>query len=271
MAESGVEPTGSMGDDIPLAILSKRPPPALRLFSPAVRPGDQSAPGCHPGKIGHGPVHHHRTGAQPLCRNPPALPPAAAWLHPILTPADLAAIRASEHDDLKSADLSICWPLADGGKGLISALEALCRYAVRQVEAGARLLDPVRPGYSRTATLPYPPCWPPPPRTTVSLPAACAPDAALSLKPAKPGRSTTSAVCWATVPGRSYLGWPWPPSTGWPMKVGWAAAGPQKARTRYIGAVKKGILKVLSKMGISTLAKLPGEPRSSSAWAWTHR
>ena len=59
---------------------------------------------------------------------------------PILTPAELAAIRHADSEDLQSAELSICWPLADGGQGLAHALESLCRYAALRVEAGARLL-----------------------------------------------------------------------------------------------------------------------------------
>jgi hypothetical protein len=55
----------------------------------------------------------------------------------------------------------------------------------------------------------------------------------------------------------------------WPMRASWATPMPGGPR-RYIAAGHKGILKVLSKMGISTLQSYRG-PRSSSAWAWTRR
>jgi hypothetical protein len=59
---------------------------------------------------------------------------------PILTPAALAAIRASQHRDLRCRELPITWPYDRGSASLEGALEALCQEAAQAVEAGSRML-----------------------------------------------------------------------------------------------------------------------------------
>ncbi|WP_155305465.1 glutamate synthase large subunit [Desulfosarcina widdelii] len=139
MAAKGVEPTGSMGDDIPLAILSSRPRLLYdyfrQLFAQVTNPPldaiREKLVTALSATIGR---EHNLFEETPLhCRQ-------LILDHPMLTPAQLSAIRASGHGELRAADLNICWPLDESGLGLIQALESLCRYAVRQVEAGARLL-----------------------------------------------------------------------------------------------------------------------------------
>ena len=256
MAESGMESTGSMGDDIPLAILSKRPRLLYdyfrQLFAQVTNPpldaireklvtALSTTIGREQNLFAETPLH---------CRQL-HLP------HPILTPADLAAIRASDHDSLKSADLSICWPQADGGPGLTRALEALCRYAVRQVEAGARLLI----------------------LTDREIPDSHAPIPALLATAAvhhgliAAGLRAGCGLIVETGEAREIHHFCCLLGYGAGAVVPWLAlatidrladagrldnADPQAARTRYIGAVKKGILKVLSKMGISTLQSYRG-------------
>ena len=63
LGETGQEATGSMGDDTPMAVLSAPAAAALRLFPPAVRPGDQ--PADRPPARGGGDVAGdlHRPGA----------------------------------------------------------------------------------------------------------------------------------------------------------------------------------------------------------------
>ena len=256
MAESAMEPTGSMGDDIPLAILSKRPRLLYdyfrQLFAQVTNPPldaiREKLVTALSTTIGR---EHNLFAETPLHCRQLHLP------HPILTPADLAAIRASDHDSLKSADLSICWPQADGGPGLTRSLEALCRFAVRQVEAGSRLLiltdrdipdghAPI-PALLATAAIHHG-------LIAAGLRAGCG----LIVETGEAreihhfccllGYGAGAVVPWLALATIDRL----------------AEAGrldqtePQAARRRYIGAVKKGILKVLSKMGISTLQSYRG-------------
>ncbi|WP_372682081.1 glutamate synthase large subunit, partial [Desulfosarcina sp.] len=256
MAESGLEPTGSMGDDIPLAILSKRPRLLYdyfrQLFAQVTNPPldaiREKLVTSLSTTIGR---EHNLFTETPLHCRQLHLP------HPILTPVDLAAIRASDHDTLKSADLSICWPLADGGPGLTCALEALCRFAVRQVQAGTRLLI----------------------LTDRDIPDGHAPIPALLATAAvhhgliAAGMRAGCGLIVETGEAREIHHFCCLLGYGAGAVVPWLAlatidrladAGrlkktdPPAARTRYINSVKKGILKVLSKMGISTLQSYRG-------------
>jgi glutamate synthase domain-containing protein 2/glutamate synthase domain-containing protein 1/glutamate synthase domain-containing protein 3 len=256
MAEKGVEPTGSMGDDIPLAILSRRPRLLYdyfrQLFAQVTNPPldaiRERLVTALSTTIGR---EHNLFAETPLhCRQ-------LAMTHPVLSPPDLEAIRASTHDGLTSADLSICWPMADGGPGLTQALEALCRHAVRQVEAGARLLI----------------------LSDRDIPAGHAP---------LPALMATAAVHHGLIAAGIRSGCGLIVDTGEAREihhiccllgygagavVPWLALATvdaladedrlggtdrQTARAHYVGAVKKGILKVMSKMGISTLQSYRG-------------
>ena len=65
MANTGAEPIGSMGTDTPIAALSRAAAAALRLLRPALRPGDQPAAGRDPRGAGHVAVGLDRPGGQP--------------------------------------------------------------------------------------------------------------------------------------------------------------------------------------------------------------
>ena len=256
MAEKGVEPTGSMGDDIPLAVLSTRPRLLFdyfrQLFAQVTNPPldaireqlvtSLAAP------IGR---EQNLLAESPLYCRQLYLP------HPILTPAELAAIRGTDRQELQSAELSICWPPADGGEGLERALEALCRYAVRQVEAGARLLI----------------------LSDRDIPADHAPIPSLLATAAvhhhliAAGRRAFCGLIVETGEVREIhhccclLGYgagavvPWLALASIDALADGGRLGDTSAaegRRRYLEAANKGILKVISKMGISTLQSYRG-------------
>ena len=256
MAQKGVEPTGSMGDDIPLAILSKQPRLLYdyfrQLFAQVTNPpldaireklvtSLSSTIGRERNLFAETPLH---------CRQ-------LSLAQPVLTPADLAAIRTSEHDDLKSANLSICWPQIDGGPGLTRALEALCRYAVRQVEAGARLLilsdrdipdsHAPMPALMATAAVHHG-------LISAGMRAGCG----LIVETGE-AREIHHFCCLLGYGAGAVAPWLALATIGKLADEGRiGGTEPQTARTRYIDAVNKGILKVLSKMGISTLQSYRG-------------
>ena len=256
MAVKGVEPTGSMGDDIPLAVLSRRPRLLYdyfrQLFAQVTNPPldaireklvtSLSTP------IGR---EHNLFAETPLHCRQLMLP------QPILSPEALAAIRQSDHEDLKSVELSICWPVADGGAGLGEALASLCRYAVYQVEAGARLLI-----LSDRQT----------PAGQAPIPALLA-TAALHHHLIKTGMRARCGLIVETGEAREIHHFCCLLGYGAGAVVPWLAFATlddlarddrlegvdlQAARYRYVAAVGKGILKVLSKMGISTLQSYRG-------------
>ncbi|WP_213183535.1 glutamate synthase large subunit [Desulfosarcina cetonica] len=256
MAVKGMEPTGSMGDDIPLAILSTRPRLLYdyfrELFAQVTNPPldaiREKLVTSLATPIGR---EHNLFAETPLhCRQ--------LYLEqPILTPADLAAIRGDTHADLQSAELSICWPLAEGGDGLAGALEALCRFAVRQVEAGARLLI----------------------LSDRDIPEGHAPIPALLATAAvhhyliQSGLRAGCGLIVETGEAREIHHFSCLLGYGAGAVVPWLAlasidaladegrlgdADRLNARARYVAAVGKGLLKVISKMGISTLQSYRG-------------
>jgi glutamate synthase domain-containing protein 2/glutamate synthase domain-containing protein 3 len=256
MAAKGAEPTGSMGDDIPLAILSKRPRLLYdyfrQLFAQVTNPpldaireklvtALSTTIGRERNLFAETPLH---------CRQL-ALP------QPILTPAELAAIRSSEHVDLRTADLSICWPVAGGGEGLADALETLCRYAARQVEAGARLLvlsdrdlpaDHVpMPALLATAAVHHH-------LIDAGMRAGCG-----LIVDTGEAREIHHICCLLGYGAGAVVPWLALETIDHLVDDGqFAGIDRPAARANYTAAVGKGILKVLSKMGISTLQSYRG-------------
>ncbi len=256
MAEKGMEPTGSMGDDIPPAVLSERPRLLYdyfrQLFAQVTNPPLDaireklvtalSTPlGAEQNLFVETPLH---------CRQ--------LFLEdPILTPAQLDAIRQSDEAALKTAELSLCWPLADGGEGLTDALETLCRYAVRQVEAGVRLLvlsdrdipdgfAPV-PALMATAAVHHG-------LIRAGLRARCG----LIVETGE-AREIHHFCCLLGYGAGAIVPWLAMVTIDRLVETGRVAGvDRQTARKRYIAAINKGLLKVLSKMGISTLQSYRG-------------
>ncbi|BBO83558.1 glutamate synthase [Desulfosarcina ovata subsp. sediminis] len=256
MAVKGMEPTGSMGDDIPLAILSRRPRLLYdyfrQLFAQVTNPPldairEQLVTSLAT-PIGR---EHNLFAETPLqCRQ-------LYLAQPILTPAELDTIRGAGHADLQSAELSICWPLADGGAGLARAIEALCRFAVRQVETGARLLilsdrdipdDHVPiPALLATAAVHHH-------LIRAGLRAGCG----LIVETGE-AREIHHFCCLLGYGAGAVVPWLALASIDALSKTGRLEdTDGATARNRYIQAVNKGILKVLSKMGISTLQSYRG-------------
>ncbi len=256
MALKGIEPTGSMGDDIPLAVLSKKPRLIYdyfrQLFAQVTNPpldaireklvtALSTTVGSEASLFTETPGH---------CRQ--LLLP-----HPILDPAALAAIEATDIAAIRPARLTMGWPAADGGPGLTQALETVCRQAAHQVRSGARLLI----------------------LSDRDIPSGQAPIPALLATAAvhhhliEAGLRARCGLIVDTGEAREIhhicclLGY------GAGAVVPWLALAtvdalardgrlgdiyPPAARRNYVTALNKGILKVLSKMGISTLQSYRG-------------
>jgi glutamate synthase (ferredoxin) len=139
MASDGVEPTGSMGNDAPLAVLSDKPVPLYnyfkQLFAQVTNPPIDSIRedlvmslndyiGRTGDLLGESPKH---------CRQ--LMTP-----HPMLTNEDLEKLRHVNIKDLSAATLPMLFPAGSGWKGLEMSLEALCDQALEAVEAGNSLI-----------------------------------------------------------------------------------------------------------------------------------
>jgi len=141
MAVSGQEPTGSMGNDLPLAVLSRRPRLLFDYFrqlfaqvtNPPIDPIRERvvmALASHIGPEGNlleeAPEHARRIRIQ----------------HPILTNRDLAKIRAlgEVREGFRTHTLSALFRASEGPEGLEAALDRLCREASEAVAGGATYL-----------------------------------------------------------------------------------------------------------------------------------
>ena len=139
MATAGEEPVGSMGTDTPLACLSDKPQPLFNYFkqlfaqvtNPPIDPIreemvmslvsyigrernilDETAEHCHTLKLPH----------------------------PILTNRDLEKLRRVSQGDFLAMTLPALFRAEDGAKGLERALDDLCRSASRAMRSGYTLL-----------------------------------------------------------------------------------------------------------------------------------
>ena len=141
MAANGQEPVGSMGTDTPLAVLSEKPKLLFSYFkqlfaqvtNPPIDPLREglvmslmSFTGKQQNLLDEGPAHCHQL----------KLP------HPILTNEDMHRLRAVNRSDFKVVTLRAVFPIGDGdpGEHLRDALDGLVDAAQRAIEDGASLL-----------------------------------------------------------------------------------------------------------------------------------
>ena len=139
MATDGEEPTGSMGTDTPLAVLSLKNPPLFHYFkqlfaqvtNPPIDPIRESIVMSLHTAIGMGGNTFDETPEQ--CHR----------LHltaPILTNAEMARIRGMEEGTFDTLTLSLLYDVTSGYDALERAVDGLCRAAVDAIEDGYNLL-----------------------------------------------------------------------------------------------------------------------------------
>ncbi|MEX2264034.1 MAG: glutamate synthase large subunit [Bryobacteraceae bacterium] len=139
MAQNGEEPVGSMGIDTPLACLSDRPQPLFNYFkqlfaqvtNPPIDPIREemvmsliSYIGSERNILDETPEHCH----------------TLKLAQPILTNRDLEKLRRVSQGDFLATTLYMTFLVNEGEKGLERALDGMCRRASMAVESGYTLL-----------------------------------------------------------------------------------------------------------------------------------
>ncbi|MEP7000952.1 MAG: glutamate synthase central domain-containing protein, partial [bacterium] len=139
MAETGEEAVGSMGNDTPLAVLSERPQLLFayfrQLFAQVTNPAID-------------PIREQLVMSLGVFLGPQAnlldeRPEHARQLrleHPIISEATLAALGALDEPTIRPVTLDAVFLAAGGSSALEPALDALCRDAERAVLAGCGIL-----------------------------------------------------------------------------------------------------------------------------------
>jgi glutamate synthase (ferredoxin) len=139
MAQNGVESLGSMGDDTPLAVLSNKPQSLYNYFRQLFA------------QVTNPPIDAIReeivTGTEILLGSESNLfdttPKDANQIKvpvPILSNDDIARLQHIDLPDFQSMTLPILYPIKEGHKGLENSLEALCQQASTAVSQGVNLI-----------------------------------------------------------------------------------------------------------------------------------
>ena len=152
MAQTGQEPIGSMGNDAALAVMSDCAPPLFSYFkqlfaqvtNPPIDPIRESivmslatSVGAEANLLGESPEAAHQ-----LVMN-----------QPILRNQELETLRNVERDIFRAHTLDTTWPVSEGPDGLSTRLANLCDEAHDAITAGASvlILSDRRVGPERTA------------------------------------------------------------------------------------------------------------------------
>ncbi len=249
MAQEGKDPVGSMGDDTPLAVLSKQGRPLFNYFkqrfaevtNPPIDPlREQRVMSLH--------VLLGRRGS--LLEESPEHARLIELPSPILQDADVAALRQTG----RTADLPALWPVAEGAAGLERAVESLCRAAEEAVDAGASILILSDRDVSEDMA-PIP-----------SLLAVGAVHhhlirqgkrmlASLVLETGEPRdvHHVATLIGYGASAVNPYLALATVRAIAEEKRLRNKSIGPDEAASNLVKALEKGLLKVMSKMGISTV------------------
>ena len=253
MAQNGEEAIGSMGNDAPLAVLSHRPKPLYNYFrqsfaqvtNPPVDPIREEIIMSLLSYIGPKPNVLDTNNVNPQMRLEAS--------QPILGFAEMASIRnidAYTSGKFRSYELDICYPVAWGKEGIEAHLASLCAEAVDAVKSGHNILivSDRKIGPDRLA-----------------IPALLATSAIHQDLVAKGLRASTGLVVETGSAKETHH---------FALLAGYGAEAvhpylvletlselaprlsaeltPEKAQANFIKAINKGLMKIMSKMGIST-------------------
>ena len=139
MAVEAAEPIGSMGNDLSLAVLSDQAPPLFSYFkqlfaqvtNPPIDPIREEIVMSLATSLGNErnlfeetPEHAHKLLLE----------------QPILLNRELETLRHVDHDVYKARTIDATWLVQKGPAGLAEAIDRLCRTATEAIEEGANIL-----------------------------------------------------------------------------------------------------------------------------------
>ncbi|MBL8515344.1 MAG: glutamate synthase subunit alpha [Betaproteobacteria bacterium] len=258
MAKSGEEPIGSMGNDSPLAVLSDKPKTLYHYFKQLF--AQVTNPPIDPIREELVMALGISIGPRPNLLDINAKDPGI-WFdvsQPVLTTDDMEKIRHAElftGGHFRSKELDITYPAAWGAEGMEAAVASLCAHAVDAIRLGYNILIIS----DRKVDAEH-----------VPIPALLALGAVHQHLVRKGLRTSTGLIVetgsarevhhFALLSGygaaavHPYLAL----ETLAHLKDYAPDVSPKDAQKRFIKAVSKGLLKVMSKMGISTYQSYVG-------------
>jgi glutamate synthase domain-containing protein 2/glutamate synthase domain-containing protein 1/glutamate synthase domain-containing protein 3 len=139
MATKGEEPVASMGNDAALAVLSERQPPLFAYFKQLF--AQVTNPPIDPIRENVVMSLHAGVGAEVnLLDESPEQAHQLVMDQPLLRNHELEKLRQVSHEIFNAATLDITWPIEDGTDGMDSRLDLLCTEAEGYVENGANII-----------------------------------------------------------------------------------------------------------------------------------
>jgi glutamate synthase domain-containing protein 2/glutamate synthase domain-containing protein 1/glutamate synthase domain-containing protein 3 len=244
LARNAEEAVGSMGNDTPLAVLSQRKPllysyfkqlfaqvtnPPIDSIREAVVMSVAASVGSERNLLDETPEHARQLVIE----------------NPILRDDELERLRQVESDVFRSHTIDMTWPVADGPDGLEAALDRICAEADAALASGANILV-----LSDRSAGPE----------RVPIPSLLA-TAAVHHHLVREGTRLQAGIVVESGEPRSVH------SIAVLVGYGAAAVNPylmlemlpdDEARARAVKGIGKGLLKVMSKMGISTIPSYCG-------------
>ncbi len=139
MGKDGVEPVGSMGTDTPLAVLSNKPQLLYNYFKQLFAQVTNPPIDCIREEI----ITSTETtigSEQNLLSPQPKSCHQIKLKSPILTNEEFEKLRQISHQDFKSVTLPILYPVAGEGKALEAALEKMFELASRAIKHGVNII-----------------------------------------------------------------------------------------------------------------------------------
>jgi glutamate synthase domain-containing protein 2/glutamate synthase domain-containing protein 1/glutamate synthase domain-containing protein 3 len=139
MAREGAEPIGSMGNDLSLAVLSDQAPPLFSYFkqlfaqvtNPPIDPIREevvmslaTSLGTELNLFGETPEHAHKLALD----------------QPILLNRELETLRHVSYEEFKACTIDITWPVVQGASGIAGALDRVCTEAHNAIAEGVNII-----------------------------------------------------------------------------------------------------------------------------------
>lgn len=136
MAKGAMDPLGSMGNDAPLAALSRRPKLLYDYFkqlfaqvtNPAIDPLREKLVTSMRSMIGP---------EKDVSQSPTADQAHRLELsHPIILPNEMEALKNMHYRGWTCKTIDCTWPLEEGSQGMVAAMDRICKEAASAIEAG---------------------------------------------------------------------------------------------------------------------------------------
>ena len=257
LVEQAKEPTGSMGNDLSLAAFSEHEPSLFSYFKQ--RFAQVTNPAIDPVREEVVMSLTTRIGAKGLLLSGERDDNFQVEIdQPVLTNADIDRLRNTTEEGLGSVTIDATWPLAEGAEGMAGAIERICLEAGEALETGATVIviSDHEVGPER-----------------VPIPALLATAAVHQDMVRKGTRLMASLVAESGEPREIHhiaclIGYGATAVNPYLMLesiramddivVGGERVTPDDAVRRAIAGICKGLMKVLSKMGISTVHSYRG-------------